>query len=176
MFVRNVQQFADHARALAQAFGVDLIEEDAMKPEGAFAAQLSLPGIHLKGVAIHPIRDETTYAVALHEIGHCLAPLGSLPFEKQRFAPDSVEYANVSIVEEEAAWEWAQHYALEWTQPMQGVQDWALGTYAAGKKQTLALVAERETKRLAAEAWQRRHKIESAGSFMGKIGHNIHID
>jgi hypothetical protein len=31
--------------------------------------------------------------------------------------------------EEEAAWSWARHHALEWTAVMESVAEWALSTY-----------------------------------------------
>jgi len=172
MLVTHPTQYAEHARELAAAFHVDLFETD-QPPETAQAAQLALKPGHepiAKAVFVHEIHDETTYIVALHELGHCLAPLGTMPLAKQGLTPDAVQFWDVTLAEEEAAWDWAQHYALEWTGPMQGVKDWAIKTYRDGRDKAIA-----ERDRLA--AWAKRHRVDvSPGAFLGKIGTHIHLD
>jgi hypothetical protein len=73
-----------------------------------------------------------------------------------------VPWWNLTLTEEESAWTWAQHYALEWSAPMQSVMDWALGSYRDGRN--AAMMAE-----LAAAKSRARTKIGSVGSFLGKI-------
>lgn len=109
-----------HAYELAAAFDVTLIETD-IAPESAAAHA------GFRAVVIHPIIDETTYAVALHEIGHLVAPLGAL--RAMHDVRDNDE-GNLKRIEEAAAWEWARHYALLWSDVMQHVATWAEGTYA----------------------------------------------
>jgi len=106
----------DHALALAKAFSVTLFEGSEFKqaPEAAFA----VTGYRI--VVVAPIRDETTYAIALHEIGHLAAPCGELRGN-----------ANLMRAAEDAAWEWARHYALEWTPLMEKVATWARSSYDA---------------------------------------------
>lgn len=173
MLVMNPSQYADHARELAAAFHVELFESDEAAPESARAAQIALQPGHdpiAKAVFVRTIFDETTYAVALHELGHCLSPMGARPLAKQGLSPDMVEFWNVTISEEEAAWDWAQHYALEWTGPMQGVKDWALQTYRADRDKA---VAEHDRR----TAWAKRHRVEASPTdFLGKIGRNIRMD
>ena len=106
-----------HAHALAKGFDVRLIEAAALKPEEALGLS------HVRVALCSPIVDETTYAVALHEIGHLAAPLGIV--RGQVAAP----HQNVLRIEEDAAWAWAKHYALEWTPAMDAVATWARGTY-----------------------------------------------
>jgi hypothetical protein len=116
------EDLAPHARALAVAFEIRLIEDSGLKTEqgGAAAEQ--------RVVIVAPIVDEATYAVALHEMGHLVAPLGFL--KSARAACQSRErLMAVKLAEEEAAWEWAEHYALEWTLTMQAVRDYGYGTY-----------------------------------------------
>jgi len=106
-----------HAYQLAAAFGVQLLEARDLAPDEA----LAIPGRRLAVVA--PIVDETTYAVALHELGHLIAPLGSLtktPGNRHNLTRD----------EEDAAWTWARRHALLWTDAMDTVARWAEGTYA----------------------------------------------
>jgi len=111
-----------HVYELAAAFNVRLIEVEDAQPEQAFAAPLR------RTIVVSPIIDETIYAVALHELGHVLSPLGSLHDAKR--GADSAQAAhNYTLAEEHAAWDWARHYALDWTAPMQAVRDWAIGTY-----------------------------------------------
>lgn len=111
---------AQHAHALARAFDVRLLEAPniATTPEHAMAL------VAVRTVVVAPIADDTTYAVALHELGHLIAPCGSLP----RRAAQSV--ANLTRDEEAAAWEWAEHHALDWTPAMEHVKTLALASYA----------------------------------------------
>lgn len=121
--IPTAQELAQHARQLANAFHVQLIEAEELTPEGGMARQLQLKGVGVVGhqVAIKPITDETSYAVALHEIGHCAAPCG--------FIPGANENIFLSLQQEQAAWEWARHYALDWTVGMEQVANYGLGTY-----------------------------------------------
>lgn len=105
-------QLQAHAREVARTFKVRLCES-AIAPDEAYAI------VAIRTVVCAPITDETTYAVALHELGHVVAPNGSLPGQA------------LTRVEEEAAWNWARHIALEWTEVMDHVARWAEGTYAA---------------------------------------------
>jgi hypothetical protein len=108
-----------HARELARAFDVRLIESDALKPEEGVGLS------HLRVALVATICEETTYAVALHEIGHLAAPLGIV-----RGAVDGAR-GNLLRIEEDAAWTWARHYALIWSPVMDRVARWAENTYAA---------------------------------------------
>jgi hypothetical protein len=108
-----------HARALAVAFDVQLVEDPRLKPDEACALTSG------RVVFAAPVIEETTYAVVLHEIGHLASPTGIV---RHAVAPGG-NPASVLLIEEEAAWAWAQHYALEWTPVMESVKTWALGTY-----------------------------------------------
>jgi len=114
----TLNQLQVHARELAAAFDVRLIEDARIRPEEA----LGIP--HLRMVLTHPVIEETTYAIVLHEIGHLAAPLGVV-----RHVAGG-DLGNLRRVEEEAAWGWARHYALEWTPTMEALAQWAEGTYA----------------------------------------------
>jgi hypothetical protein len=108
-----------HARELAKAFDVRLIESDQLKPDEA----LALP--NLRVALVSPVIDETTYAVALHEMGHLAAPLGFVP----RVAGVVGRPDDMLRTQEDAAWDWAKHYALLWTPLMDRLANWARGTY-----------------------------------------------
>ena len=116
--VATTEQLGKHARDLAVAFHVRLIEDARIRPEEA----LSLPEPR-KIALVSPILDETTYAVALHEMGHLLAPSGIL-----RTVVEG-NPKNLMRLEEDAAWQWAKHYALDWTPAMDALATWAEGTY-----------------------------------------------
>ena len=131
-----------HARQLSTAFDVRLIEAAALKPEEA----LSLS--HLRVALCHPIIDETTYAVALHEMGHLAAPCGVLR---------SVVNGDISRLmrdEEEAAWAWARHYALVWTPAMEAVATWAEGTYAPRPAATTTTTTQPARKQINWKDWK----------------------
>jgi antitoxin component HigA of HigAB toxin-antitoxin module len=107
-----------HVYELAAAFDVRVLELVEAAPETAAASP------QLRAIRIGLIHDETTYAVALHELGHLCSPTGDLSSQRgDRYA--------LSLTEEEAAWAWARHYALDWTESMEAVKTWALSTYLA---------------------------------------------
>jgi hypothetical protein len=68
----------------------------------------------IRTVHLRPIKSETAYATALHEIGH---------IREGRF--DDV------LIEERRAWEWARANALVWTPTMQREADSCMGHYEA---------------------------------------------
>lgn len=114
---RTAAELQAHAHALAKAFDVRLVEDARFKPEEA----VGVGGLRV--VLMTVIADETTYAIALHEIGHLASPTGIV---RHVCAGDR---GNLMRVEEAAAWAWARHYALEWTPVMEAVAQWAEGTY-----------------------------------------------
>jgi len=121
-----VARLAAHVRELAAAFDVLIIEEAAMPPDRAQAALMKVMDRatgaieigEVRAIRIAPVIDETTYAAALHELGHMVAPLGML---------DGTE--GLTIEAERAAWEWAQHYALDWTPLMDSIREMSFGSY-----------------------------------------------
>lgn len=112
-----------HVLDLGRAFGVRVVERTGQAPDEAIA----IPDLRL--VVVAPVTDETQYAVALHELGHVLAPLGSLTREKLG-RPARARHA-LTLEEEEAAWDWAAHHALVWTPLMQSVREMTFATYVA---------------------------------------------
>jgi len=116
--VPSAGELQAHARELAAAFNVRLIESAQLQPDEA----LGISGLRVALCAV--ITDETTYAVALHEIGHLASPTGVV-----RGLVDG-QRGNLLRIEEDAAWAWARHYALVWTPLMDRIARWAEGTYA----------------------------------------------
>lgn len=90
-----------------------------------------------RGVFLTPVIDESTYAVALHEIGHCLSPLGMITHTEgsltMRRSPDARPATRRDVLlqleEEYAAWEWAHHNAIEWTPLMAQIEMMSRGSY-----------------------------------------------
>jgi hypothetical protein len=105
----------EHARQLAKAFDVRLIESDQLKPDEAMAVPFK------RIVLAAPVMEETTYAVVLHEIGHLAAAAGVLIGEARTLT--------IRRIEEDAAWNWARHYALEWTPLMESIARMCEATY-----------------------------------------------
>jgi len=117
-------RYQQHAHELASAFGVTLLFDPTLEHECAWSNPPQMM------VVARPVADDTTYAVVLHEIGHCVAPFGTLHREKKA-ARNKREFVNLHLVEEESAWAWAEHYALEWTAGMEAVKEFGLQTYRA---------------------------------------------
>jgi len=105
----------EHVQQLADAFEVRLIISPLLKPEEAMA----IPAHRL--VLAAPIHEDLGYAVVLHELGHLASPTGALQ--------GVTRTPRVLLTEEEAAWNWARHYALDWTASMEGLARWAMSTY-----------------------------------------------
>jgi hypothetical protein len=116
-----VARLRQHALDLANTFGVVLIEEKRMRPDDAAAVDMG----PLRLVFVAPIIDETTYAVALHELGHLIDPMG-MP---QKRAALNGNADNLLRDCENAAWQWARYQALVWSDAMEHVAQWAEGTY-----------------------------------------------
>jgi hypothetical protein len=81
---------------------------------------------HLRMICISPIVDETIYAVALHELGHCVAPAGA---DATRDNSRSLTDQCKAMEEEDAAWGWAQSVALEWTPAMEMIHQMGRESY-----------------------------------------------
>lgn len=120
------EAFAKHVIELADAFGVMVRTIDRGEDSRASLGVAMDGQVVIKAVEIAPVVDETTYAIALHELGHLCAPNGSI-MNKTRTEPAMVMLA------ERSAWEWARHFAIVWTDQMQRVHDMALGTYEVAR-------------------------------------------
>lgn len=135
--MRTAAEYRKHAHALARAFRVILREEHGRNPSDAGA------GIHAflgKFAVCAPIIDETTYIVALHELGHLIDPMGHLLEQKSKRFQQHHVYCDardvrLTIDEEVAAWSWAKRHAIEWTPAMASVRRMTFGSYLALAKQ-----------------------------------------
>lgn len=74
-------------------------------------------------IVARDIDDETAYAAVMHELGHALSAWGMLRTEKTKLN------WNLILEEERAAWDWARHYALDWTTAMASVERCAMLSY-----------------------------------------------
>ena len=111
-------ELAKHARQLAKAFNVQMVETVIHQPHGC-------PG---EGWCMVPPQGQRhaqeAYAIAMHELGHCASPLGSV----RRGQQEEKDVGKMRL-EEKAAWDWAEQYALDWTPDMAGVRRTAESTY-----------------------------------------------
>lgn len=136
----RVLRFVRHVQDLCAAFGIRLRVHRG-RPDDAQAltmrADLKIAdwNTHRRMINVPAVIDETTYAVAMHELGHCLHPLGFVDKEQgsPRYLttgqPSTLRDARLRVEAERGAWDWARANALEWTGPMQLVQDSCLGQY-----------------------------------------------
>lgn len=109
--IPTTADMVDHVRSMAVAFNVLMVEADCYGIDVAWA------NISQRSITIPHIVDDVTYAIALHEMGHILAPGGFLGLKRSH------------LEEEENAWDWAHHYALDWTPAMEQVRVLTLATY-----------------------------------------------
>jgi hypothetical protein len=122
MTLMGVPVLRRHVFDLARAFDVRVIEVPGLPPDRAGANP------EKRAIVIGTIVDETTYAVALHELGHVLSPTGAV------FDPAQ----DLELLREESAWAWARHHALDWSPAMDHVAQWAFGTYERKRAATRA--------------------------------------
>ena len=92
----NARLFADHVDYIAEKNGVTV---HAVLENRDQARANSMFGI----IVIAPVTDEVSYAIALHELGHCIDPDGG---------------HEDKLTRERAAWRWAEENAIVWTQAM----------------------------------------------------------
>lgn len=128
---KSVKEMSDHVIALGRAFNVRIGVDKRLQPHDA-AAGRNWAGQSI--IRIHPVIDECTYVVALHELGHRVAPMGDLthemsPFMQMMGTPENLRDVRLRLDEEIAAWKWARHYALEWTQLAVQLRRDAFNTY-----------------------------------------------
>lgn len=90
-------EMAAHIDALADELGVDVDYGYAGGKGGAANARQMR-------IRIRPVKSAITYAIALHELGHCA--VGKISPKVGRLA------------EEGAAWKWAMDNSREWTETM----------------------------------------------------------
>jgi len=149
MMTDRDKRMARHIADLAKAFNVDLVVRPDMSPDKAGAGFHRSTGQKL--IRIAPVTEETTYIVAMHELGHCLSPMGQLREEmsltmRTMNQLSSTRDVALQLEEERAAWEWAQHYALEWTAAMQSVKTMCLGAYERRARSLITLGYRRRRK------------------------------
>lgn len=143
------EEMRKHILELAEAFNIEVCEDPRLTPDQGASMQIGIPGVMTISIVVFkPITDDTSYAVALHELGHKLHPSGSI----RTFLADE-DNMNMKVTEEESAWEWAQHHSLIWTTGMEQVKLFGLNTY----------YRERDRRRLEAIKPKR---VESISDFM----------
>jgi hypothetical protein len=137
----TVDDMRQHVQDLANAFGIDLLLSDDTPPD--VGAAIQHPDGKHRAVLAKTVTDETSYAVVLHELGHHLSPLGTVRHELREKEPapgchprERHRWINLKLMEEQAAWDWAQHYALCWTTAMEMVKMQTYGTYEESKRRT----------------------------------------
>lgn len=128
-----------HAMGLANAFKIHLVVDPLLDPRKSFSRHLStgVDGPQRSGIVIAPVVDDKTYAAALHELGHCVDPLGHIDSSEFSDAYQTSLGQNIStlsdyrliLVMEDAAWKWAHAFALQWTPAMTQVEKWSKSTY-----------------------------------------------
>lgn len=122
---RTTQELAEHVAELCMRFKLMVEYRTDVPPHGSDSVHAKLQGTIISGIRVQPITDETSYAVAMHEIGHGLHPLGLAG----KFQNNPYEDARLKLLRERSAWEWAEQNALDWSPTMQAVRDMCLKSY-----------------------------------------------
>lgn len=105
------EEMAAHIDALAAELGVEVDDGYAGGKGGvAFSRE--------KRIRIRPVKSAITYAIALHELGHCA--VGKISPKVGRLS------------EEGAAWKWAMDNSREWTETMDRKARKSVTSYVVG--------------------------------------------
>ena len=127
----TVDELRQHAWELIQAFKIRTGQASHVDKS------YSIPNQRV--VMIVPITGEVEYAVLLHELGHILAPTGFLRQGMKVTDTVTLPVLRLIVEEEWSAWEWAKHYALDWTPTMEHVCSITLGGYEEELQNRIAL-------------------------------------
>jgi len=100
------QQMSDHIDTLIGEHGITVDWRRSAR---------GMSWMPVRKIRIARVTTERSYAVALHEIGHCAAP--------------SAWGRHPRLDKELAAWDWAERNALEWTDRMDEERAKAMGWY-----------------------------------------------
>ena len=145
----TVPEMRSHILGLCTSYKLQLVEDSAARYEQG----TSLQGLNGRGeavvqlVAIKPVSDEASYCIGLHEIGHCVDPLGWTP-------------SVTKLTREYAAWDWAEHNALCWTPTMEHTKILCLQSYERSveteRQQSAAQAQKNQADRTARKSFIKR--------------------
>jgi hypothetical protein len=125
-------QLERHVRALASAFNVLIQfdpEMDAVMSDIVRYSNAKTNRVVASIIRCRPVEDDTTYAIAMHELGHACDPMGYAPDDVREENMSKSRRANLELDCERAAWRWARHYALTWNHSMDLVMYASLSHY-----------------------------------------------
>ena len=119
----NVDRYRSHLYKLVVEHSVEVLEAHGMPPELAVSAP------ELRRVILPTIADDTSYAIALHEIGHIVAKNGHGISKGMSGDLSDPMYVYDLLTEEFAAWAWARAQAIDWTVGMEQTEKLAIMSY-----------------------------------------------
>jgi hypothetical protein len=145
----TLRQLVEHLAALALQHNITLDVIAGMKPERALARAGINPFTRQtvgRRIQIAPVTEESTYVVALHEMGHLVAPNGMSGTSVGMAR--SVRDIQSILRAEQAAWDWAKENAIEWSVAMEQNKQMSLGAYEdwALRLGRMLLALHKETK------------------------------
>ena len=135
-----------HVATMAKRFDIAVIERTDLERHEAFSFrfrdEVARLGIPVRSILVRRIDDESSYAVAMHEMGHHLAPNGYGPGLDEEPKPgchprERFEYYQRKLIAEEAAWEWARYYIEQvfiWTAAMEQTKEYGLSSYREARR------------------------------------------
>src|SRR5438270_742454 len=118
-----------HVIYLAVEHKVAVIMDQRLTNRGH--AAMDTEGTIRSHVRIPIVVNESSYAIALHELGHLLTSDGHLRMhEKEAFTSHlTLRELFMMLQEEHAAWSWAKRHALVWTDEMKHVEKRGIESY-----------------------------------------------
>lgn len=140
--------YQEHAEQLAKENNIRLLTDDDI-PE-LFAHSHPLDRI----VEVPRITNAAIYAIALHEMGHCVcqhdgnSEMMLLSGQGERV-----------LSHEQEAWQWARDHAMEWTEEMTAMEDMGLSSYRKGKELLMSMTDQDKTTATVDEVKDRMNEI-----------------
>ena len=116
----EINHFRRHVVEIARTHRVVVVFDKLLAADDGVAVS------EARMIVVHPVFEETTYMVAMHELGHVLAPGGHGTIDKSLPPLQQI----ISLMDQEdAAWEWARANAIMWTELMEHWAQWARESY-----------------------------------------------
>lgn len=120
-----VRRYREHLYTLVEQHQIRVLESKDKQVKRHYAAALP----EARAILLPEVDDETGYAVALHEIGHLVAPGGCDRLTDLDVGRSNLMAAYDLLTMEHIAWAWARATAVDWTVAMEQTCQINLGTY-----------------------------------------------
>lgn len=137
--MHDVNRYRNHLYQLTQTHDIRVMEALGAPPE------MNEAHPKLRRIVVAEINNDTSYALALHEMGHVVSPDGhGKSHGLCRKCCQDPMYMYDLLTEEFAAWAWAREQAIEWTVGMEQTEKYCIMSYLEQLKKARESVGMQE--------------------------------